>query len=99
MDTNIFAEMKSSYAGRLGQRTRDPVTQTLDIQQLLIHATNAENKVNNTRNLISARIIKILSVIPGFADAATTIADADGQVVPSLAFVAEKTIHNNTPLP
>ena len=99
MDPDIVGEMESSYVGHLGQRARDSVTQTLDIQQLLIHATNAEKKVNNTRNIISSRTTKILSVIPGFADAATTVATADGQVVPSLASVAENTIQNNTTLP
>ena len=99
MDTDIVAEIESSYAGHLGQRARDQVTQNLATQQFLIHATNAEKKVNNTRNLISARTTKILSVILGFAAAATTVAAADGQVVSALAYVAEKTIHNKTPIP
>ena len=99
MDPEIVAEMESSYVGHLGQREHDPVTQNLAIQQLLIHATNAKNKVNNTSNLISARATKILSVIPDFAAAATTVSSADGQVVPDIASVAEKYIHNNTPIP
>ena len=99
MDTKIVAEMEFSYAGHLGQRARDPVTQTLDIQQLLIHATNSEKKVNNTRNIISARTTNILSVIPGFAAAVATVSAAYGRVVPNLASNAEKTIQNNTPIP
>ena len=99
MDPEIVTEMESSYAVHLGQISCDPVTQTLAIQQLLIHATNDEKKVNNTRNLISARTTNILSIIPGFAASASTIAAAYGQVVPALASVAEKNIQNNTPLP
>ena len=64
----------------------------------MIHATNAEENVNNNRNLISARTTRILSVIPGFAAVDTTVAVADGQVVPELDSVAEKTTQNNTPL-
>ena len=64
----------------------------------MIHATNAEKKVNNTRNIISAKTTKTDSVIPGFAAVATTFSAADVQVVPALASVAEKTIQNNTPL-
>ena len=99
MDPNIVAEMESRYAGHLGQKSCDPVTKTLPIQQLLIHANNAEKKVHNNRNLISARKNKILSVIPSFDTAATTVAAAYGQVVPALAYVAENTTQNNTPLP
>ena len=91
--------MKSSYTGNLGKRDRDPVTKTLAIQFFLIHATNAEENVNNNRNLISARKNKILSVIPSFDTAATTVAAEYGQVVPALAYVAENTTQNNTPLP
>ena len=99
MDPDIVVKMESSYAGHLGQRARDPVNQTLDIQKLLIHSTNAEKKFNSTRNIISARTTNILSVIPGFAAAAATVTDEDGQVVPALASVAEKNIQNNTLLP
>ena len=58
-----------------------------------------KKKVNNTRNLIYDRTTNILSIIPGFAAAAATVAAADGNVVPALVSVAEKTIQNNTPLP
>ena len=98
MDPNIVAEMESSYAGHLGQRDRDPVTKTLSIQQFLIHDTNAEKKVNKTRNIISARTTNILSFIPGFTAAAVTVAAADVQVVTALASVSEETTQNNTPL-
>ena len=99
MDPDIVAEMKSSYAGHYGQQSRDPVTKTLAIQQLLIHCTNYEKEVNNTRNIISARTTNILYVIPGFAAAVATVAAAYGRVVPDLASDAEKTIQNNTPIP
>ena len=91
--------MESSYAGHLGQRARDPVTQSLAIQKLLIRATNSEKKVNNTRNIISARTTNILSIIPGFTEESATVAAAYGRVVPALSSVDEKTIQNNTPLP
>ena len=65
----------------------------------MIHSTNSEKKVNNTRNLIAARTTNTLSVILGFAAAAATVAASDGQVVPALASVAGKNIQNNTPLP
>ena len=99
MDPDIVTEMESSYVGHLGQQARDPVTQTLAIQQLSIHTTNNEKKVNNTRNLIATREKKIPSVIPGLAASAATVAISYGQVVPALASVSEKTIQNNTPLP
>ena len=89
MDPFIVAEIESSYAGQLVQKARDPVTQKFDMQQLLIRATNSKKKVNNTRNLISIRTTKIISVRPGFSAIATTVAAADVQVVPSLASVSE----------
>ena len=78
MDPDIVTEMESSYVGHLGQQARDPVTQTLAIQQLSIHTTNNEKKVNNTRNLIATREKKIPSVIPGLAASAATVAISYG---------------------
>ena len=99
MDTDIVAEMESSYAGHLGQRARETVNKNLAIQKLLIHATNAEKKVNNIRNFISARKTKTLSIISGLSAASITVASEDDQVVPDLDSVSEKTIQNNIPLP
>ena len=65
----------------------------------MIHANNAEKKVSNTRNIIFSRTTNILSFVPGLAVVAATVDAADDQVVPSLASVAENTIHNKTPLP
>ena len=65
----------------------------------MIHTANSEKKVNKTINFISARTTNILSIIPGFNAAATTVAAADGQVVPDLASFAENNIQNKTPLP
>ena len=55
MDPDVKAEMESTYTGNLTARTRDPITKTCAIQDLLIATSAAERKVINTRNLIPSK--------------------------------------------
>jgi hypothetical protein len=94
MDVDIRNEMETVYTGHLQARTRDPLTQTRAIQELLVHATNAEKKVLNTRAIVHRQATALMvATVPGY------VASPVLSSTPVHASVAERTLQDNSPIP
>ena len=94
MDVDIRNEMETVYTGHLQARTRDPLTQTRAIQELLVHATNAEKKVLNTRAIVHRQATALMvASVPGY------VAQRARPSASVHASVAERTLQDNSPIP